>query len=570
MKLSTSFILLIALALAAGCAPPASPREAARGSAARQVDGPPKQLTLALDSEPGNLASLMEGGGTGPAGVREAVQHRLSVVDDRGQVQPQLASELPSTDKGSWIVRPDGTMQTTHRLRPGVTWQDGAPLSTRDFVFALTIHQDPAMPVNNPSIARVVSRIEPIDDLTMRIEWSKQYPFAHQITEEDLGPLPAHLLQGQYDNEKDRFPTLPYWKGEFVGTGPFRINVWEPGSHLILKAYDGFYGGRARIDTIVYRIIPSHATIVANLLAGTVDGIALDHLDFNEITLVQRQWELDGKTATVVSLPRKWRFLGVQFRPEAAAPREILDVRVRRGLLHALDRQAMANLLFDGKSPISENVFPQSEARWEWIKDVVVSHEHDTRRAQELLTEAGLRRGADGLVTNATGDRLTLPIWVTGDPQGEQELAVVADSWKTLGVTAEQYVVPPAQQRDRQMRSSFPAFEVTSNPVAFTNISLRFYAAQCPNEANRFTGNNRGCYQTRAMDQVVDGLQSAIAVDEQRRLWRDYARIISEDLPVIPMYFKIDSAIFRDGVTGVRAHSNDTTLPWNVAEWDLR
>jgi ABC-type transport system substrate-binding protein len=72
------------------------------------------------------------------------------------------------------------------------------------------------------------------------------------------------------------------------------------------------------------------------------------------------------------------------------------------------------------------------------------------------------------------------------------------------------------------------------------------------------------------MDQVIDGLQSAIAGDEQRRLWRDFARIVSEDLPVIPMYFKIDSAIFRAGVTGVRANSNDTTLPWNVYEWDIQ
>lgn len=557
------------LALAA-CAPggPAGERRAESGDSARSAT--PTQLTLALNNEPGNLISLMEGGGAGPSGVRDAVQHHLAEHDDLGQIRPQLAVELPSTSAGTWLVRPDGTMETTYRLRRDVTWHDGHPLTARDFAFALTVHQDPALPINNPSVARQVTRIDTPDEHTLVIEWAKPYPFANAITEEDLGPLPAHILREPFENDKDRFPTLPYWKSELVGTGPFRLERWEPGILLAMRAYEGFYLGKPKIDSLVFRLIPSHSTIVANLLAGSVDGTVLDTIDFNEITLVRTEWEGGGQKPTVVSLPRKFRFLGVQLRPSTTSPAEILDVRVRRGLLHAVDRQAMVETLFGGQTPIAETVFPPSDRRWDWIKDVVATHPNDSRRALELLAEVGWRRGADGQIVNRAGERVGFPIWVTGDPQGEQEMAIVADSWRRLGIAAQEFVIPTAQQRDRQMRSSFPAFEVTSNPVTFTNITLRFYSTQCPAEGNRWTGNNRGCYQTPAMDRIIDGLHGAIEEADQRRLYRDFAKQISDDLPGLPLYFKVDSAIFRSGVIGPRAVSNDTNIGWNIHEWELR
>lgn len=530
----------------------------------------PKQLTLAINNEPGNLISLMEGGGIGPAGVRDAVQHRLGEYDDLGQIHPQLAEQVPSTSSGSWVVRGDGTMQTTYRLRNGITWHDGTPLTSQDFVFALAVHQDPALPINNPSVARQVTRIDTPDDRTLVIEWAKPYPFANAITQEDLGPLPAHILKEVFETNKERFVLLPFWKSEVVGTGPFRLERWEPGTQITMRAYEGFYGGKPKIDTLIFRIIPSHSTIVANLLAGTVDGTVLDVIDFNEISLVRNEWEAAGQKPTVVSLPRKFRFLGVQLRPNVANPPEILDVRIRRGLLHAVDRQAMADTLFEGKTPIAESVFPPTDRRWEWMKDVVVTHPNDTRRALELLAQGGWRPGPDGQLLNAAGAKVTFPIWVTGDPQGEQEMAIVSDSWRRIGVAAEQHVIPTAQQRDRQLRSSFPAFEVTSNPVSFTNITLRFYSTQCPSEANRWTGNNRGCYQTPAMDRIIDGLHGAIEEVDQRPLYRDFAKQISDDLPGLPLYFKIDSAIFRGGVAGPRGTSVETSIGWNIQEWDIR
>src|SRR5439155_19645840 len=127
-----------------------------------------------------------------------------------------------------------------------------------------------------------------------------------------------------------------------------------------------------------------------------------------------------------------WRTMAVQFRPEVVTPRDLLDPRVRRALLHAIDRQAIVDTLFEGMAPVSATFAPPDDAKWDWVKDAVVTYEHNPRRAQELLASAGWRQGGDGTFSNAAGERMALAQWTT--PGYEQEVAIVADHWKAIGV----------------------------------------------------------------------------------------------------------------------------------------
>src|SRR5207244_877039 len=153
-------------------------------------------------------------------------------------------AELPAQDRGTWVVRPDGTMQTTYRLRPGITWHDGNPLTARDLVFGWTVTMDPDIPMTASIAMQQIQRMEASDDLTLAIEWRSTYPFAAELVESAAAPLPTHLLAASYGTEsKEQFLQLPYWTRSFVGVGPFQLAEWGPGSHLVLTAYDRFYGG---------------------------------------------------------------------------------------------------------------------------------------------------------------------------------------------------------------------------------------------------------------------------------------------------------------------------------------
>src|SRR5439155_19522492 len=83
--------------------------------------------------------------------------------------------------------------------------------------------------------------------------------------------IPKNLLSGANEEDKAGFVQVPYWSDEFVGAGPYRLGEWARGSHLMLRANERYVLGKPRIDEIEVKFIPEHATLMANILAGTVE-----------------------------------------------------------------------------------------------------------------------------------------------------------------------------------------------------------------------------------------------------------------------------------------------------------
>lgn len=174
--------------LAAACAPGAEPGATSKPDPERT--GPPKAMTIALQREPTQEV------GSIPGDQASYFLHRHLVAHDNvGNPLPTLAAELPAQDRGTWVVSPDGTMTTTYRLRPNVTWHDGQPLSPQDFVFAWRVSRDRELPIGARPIAAQITGVDALDDLTLVLRWGAPNPLADRISSTDLGPYPAHLLR---------------------------------------------------------------------------------------------------------------------------------------------------------------------------------------------------------------------------------------------------------------------------------------------------------------------------------------------------------------------------------------
>jgi peptide/nickel transport system substrate-binding protein len=557
----------LAMLTLSACAPRTGPGEAA-GQASEQAPQKPKSLTLALNGEPEHFVFDFGSrgfGGIGNADLMLAVHQSLTTYDDRGATLPMLAAQLPAQETGTWLVRPDGSMQTTYKLRPNITWQDGTPLRASDFGFGWTLVQDRDLPISGRLLADKVASLSFPDDTTLVIEWSKTYPLAAALTGADMPALPPHILEAPYRADKETFIIHPYWKRDFIGVGPYRLTEWEPGSHLVLRAYDGYYRGRAKIDTITVRFIPDENAIVANLLSGNVDGIIKNSINFEQSMFVKREWEKAGKQPLVIPQTTHWRMLAVQFRDPR--PREMLDVRVRRGLILAIDRQALVNVALEGQSPVSHSFVPPDDARWDAIQDVMARYDYDPRRAQELLAEAGWRRTPDSATINPNAT-LTLE---TSSGALEQIGTISADYFKQIGLGVNLVVLSPGESRDTQRVSQFPSLMTTSIPLAFEHNLGRIYGPNCPTEQTRWTGLNSGCYQNPAHDRIIDTIGSTIDPARLRELWRDQVKHESEELPVLPLFFNVTISLFREGVTGSKGDTKPrTNMTWNVYEWDVQ
>src|SRR6266700_378882 len=123
--------------LAAACAP----AQSGGGGRAAENAPPtiaPKIVTMALGTEPTSFGAI---GATEPpigqhSNVLRIVQDDLMSRTEGGGTEARLASEAPSTDRGTWKINADGTMDTTFKLRSGIRWHDGAPFTSADALFA--------------------------------------------------------------------------------------------------------------------------------------------------------------------------------------------------------------------------------------------------------------------------------------------------------------------------------------------------------------------------------------------------------------------------------------------------
>ncbi|MEA2642266.1 MAG: peptide/nickel transport system substrate-binding protein [Chloroflexota bacterium] len=565
--------LLAVVWVLAGCAPAAQNTPAPVGGSAPPAQArQSKTLTIALQGEPAALNVLMGGdiGGSPGGQVSLALNERLSTFDNKGIPFAQLATELPSLDKGTWVLNQDGTMQTTYHLRPNVKWHDGQPMTARDIVFGWTVARDTELPVATRDVATLITTIDTPDDATLVMHWSRPYPQAHVLGEIEMAPMPAHLLQETYAADKDKFQRLPYWTTEFVGVGPYRLEKWELGDRFVLKAFDGYYGTHPKIDTLNFVFIGDEAATIAQLFSGAIDG-EIRGLQPKSVLQAKRQWEQTGKKPYVSLESVGTRADEVQYRDPKA--RELTDLRVRRGLLMAIDRQTLGDAVFDTTAPQADGLVPLDDPRYGWMKDSLTSYPYDQRRALQELAAGGWQRGPDGAMVNAAGERVTLSLWTTEGAQWQETQAINADAWRAIGFAVDEFVLPTARARDRELNASFPSFNGAFYGLNYFQPVRIYQSGECASADNRWTGTNRGCYQNPELDRIAQPLVTAVDPAQQQRLWSEFARVFSDQLPALPLYHMPWANMFREGVTGPKGESwrgSGSSGTWNVTEWDIQ
>jgi peptide/nickel transport system substrate-binding protein len=256
-----------ALVLGIACAPSAGPASSGTGA-------PPakKIITIADTYEPKFIVENFSSGGP----PLTANNIRFIVHDDLLRslgypiYQPQLAAEIPSVEAGTWKINPDGTMDTTWKLRPNFKWHDGQPFSSADLAFTFQMRRDRDVAGTAlTSQDQLQESTSTPDPLTFVVHWKGPYVDAYSTNVGQI--LPKHLLDEMYQRDKSSLQTTPLTNTEFVGLGPYRLVSWERGSHVQAERFDDYYQGRPPLDTIYVRFMGNGNAQVTSILAGAVD-----------------------------------------------------------------------------------------------------------------------------------------------------------------------------------------------------------------------------------------------------------------------------------------------------------
>lgn len=520
-----SFSVLIIAWLAAGCTP-GSGSSRADGSRPASESRPQKVVVVMDRSEPPALTGIAVGGTSGSSATR-FFSAGLSYTDLQGLEHPYVAEALPRLDTDTWRILPDGRMETTHRLRPNLTWHDGTPLDAADFVFGHHVVMSPGQSLFAPTIAdRTLEQVVAVDPGTVLIRW----PAPYTDPEGGVRALPRHLLQPAFEGSPaDVFASLPYWTTEYVGLGPYRLTEWALGAYVEGAAFDGHALGRPKIDRVRLTWSGDANTVTANVLAGTVDVVSEYGIRFEQGVELDRRWD----RGTVMFFPDSIRYLQAQFRPEYVNPQALLDVRVRKALMHSLDRQTLVDGLLDGKSTSADTLLSPDLGFYPEVDRVVPKYPYDLRRADALMNESGFVKGGDGFYASPSVQRFRLPI--LGDDA--KELTILTDSWGRGGVEVVRDDIPPSRISDVELRSTFPALAVQFNNVSEAT-TLNKYVTSSIAMPPRWAGFNRGAYANPEFDRLSDAYYRTLERNTRNGILTQAIKLLLDDVIAFPLYYR--------------------------------
>jgi peptide/nickel transport system substrate-binding protein len=321
--------------------------------------------------------------------------------------QPDMDVEKDLAD--SWSVAPDGKT-ITFSLHPGVKWHDGQAFSAQDvkFTFELWAHPEYPGPLDPNVVAiegaraykdKQASEISGIKTLgNDTVQFSLTQPSALFLaTTAAQKILPQHLLKdvAPADVQKDPFARKP------VYTGPFMVQDWKAGEGITFKAFPDAFVGRPKLDTIVVRTIPDRATEIAELQTG---GVQVGFVPADQFGTFAN----DSSYATQQLAGATGWFLQFDLTNPLFS-----DVRVRKAMSHAIDRDTLTQALFGGRA--EPNYSLASPLSWVYNPNVP-KFAFDLDRARQLLDEAGWMPGSDGIRAK-DGRKLDFKLNVTATSQ---------------------------------------------------------------------------------------------------------------------------------------------------------
>lgn len=424
---------------------------------------------------------------------------------------PAARVSLENITEGLWRTAPDGSLEAglaeietspdgreiIFRLREGVTFHSGDPLTAADVVFSHERMNERA--AQYARRAMNIASVEALDDLTVKVTFSTP----------DAGFLPARgfsvVSKAYFDRVgEEQFVRHP------VGTGPYEFANYTPGTSLELKRFDGYWGDAPEAENVTFRFVREGATRVSQLLAGEV-GMILD-MPYPDVPRVR-------EAGFGIDLLAAHPTVAIQFHNQNPdTPWH--DVRVRQAMAHAVDRLSIARDLLQGVPDVTEAV---AEGELGYDPDIAL-REYDPAKSRALLAEAGYPNGVD----------VPLYVWGGGMAGLRETAEAVSIYLQQAGFNLSVETLEPSKFLETVRN-------VSSDPAAeFIGLSALPWANQSdPTEALGVAFHSRvpfSPFRSAEVDALIDLARAEVDPVKRDPLIRDAYRQLYEDVAIVPLW----------------------------------
>ena len=431
----------------------------------------------------------------------------LTKVNSDGSVSPLLAE--------SWEVSPD--LKTyTFKLRPNVKWHDGQPFTSADVSYTILEVLKKVHPRGRTALAKITS-VETPDPLTAIIKLSKPAPpmLAALASSYESPMMPKHLFAGT-DPAANPYISKP------VGTGPFVFKEWKKGEFILLEKNPNYWqAGKPVLRRIVFRVINDASARAASFETGEVHIGGLSPVPLTDMPRIAKNPALSVET-------RGYSYMSPYMLMELNLRKPPLnDVRVRRAIAHAIDRDRMTQVVWMGYGKPAVSAIPSPVTAFHSTD--VPKYEYSVEKAKKLLDDAGLKPGANGMRFKMTHD--LFPLGSDFQRTGEfikQQLARVGIDVELRSQDLPSYFRRVFTEYDFDSTSGY--YGAFADP---TQGVQRLYWSKAIQKGVVFT--NATDYRSADMDRIIEAAQDENDPAKRKSLYLDMQRLAMTDLPVIPL-----------------------------------
>jgi peptide/nickel transport system substrate-binding protein len=431
---------------------------------------------------------------------------------DTGRIVPDLAT--------TWDISRDGLTYTFY-LRKGVQWHKGfGEVTSEDVRYTLDRILDPATDSTNRFYIASIKRVSAVDRYTVRIELSE--PYAPLLM--GLAYRPGYILKKEaIERLGDQHKFTP------VGSGPFVFDRWTRGREVVLTANEAYYAGAPKTKQVIFRVVGDDIVTRLALERGELDIATIRDTESYGQLVQNRDIRILEKPGTIL------RYFTMNMRRDP-----FKDVRVRRAVYHAINRDVIANVMLRHTAlPMTAPMGPFFQGYSERIQ----APGYDPAEARRLLKEAGVRDGFPFTLLTTT-----LSPWPLIVP-------VIRDNLQAVGFRVNLVQMEHGAYTAKRATGDYDATVLPfgrppDSDFVFTSL---FHSSEFP------PGFNSSYYS--AADKLIEEGRRITDPGRRAALYERLAQKVIDDAPAVPLFVQIVVVAMRKNVKGHKVGiSNDFVL----------
>jgi len=528
--------LALALALG-GCGGEA---DSAVEAAAGATGGKPAYGDTFIEAMTGNISGLI------PNVLSDSTSFDVGSLIYSGLVTRDRELNLIGELAESWTFSKD-CLDLTFNLRRNVRWHDERPFSAADVVFTYETMINPKTPTAYREDFKAVESVTALDPYTLRVRYKQ--PYAKALQSWGIWMLPRHLLEPWVREGKLR--EAPQNRSNPVGTGAYRFGEWKSGEKVVLLANPDYFEGRPYISRVVYRVIPSQATIFLELKAKGVDSAGLTALQWKR----QTDYPAFRRAFHRFQYPANaYTYLGFNHKD-----RRFADRRVRQAFAHAVNKRELIDGVLLGLG--REATGPYKPGTWAY-NPAVKTYPFDLEKARALLAAAGwTEKNAEGLLVK-DGQPFAFELMTNqGNDERKKVAEIVQASLKELGVRVDIRVIEWASFlkeyiKKRRFEAIILGWGIGQDPDQY---EIWHSSKTGPDELNHIS------YANPEADRLLEQGRVSCVQAERTRYYHRLQELLAEDQPIVFLYFRDALPVVSSRVKGIVPSPNG--IRYNFHEW---